>query len=948
MENNGILKSFDLQDDLNPKIWKKNSKGSYTLSPKVREKLLEIAYEFIESLKVDVIVSDVHLTGSLVNFNWSQYSDFDLHIIADFNQFPKKSLHLYEELFKLKKTIFNSEQNIKIYGYDVEVFVQDENEKGHSAGIFSLISNDWLEKPKKEKFELNKTILKKKIDQWTEKIDKVLESAKEEKDLQKSKKIIDNLKTKIKDYRKIGLEKGGEMSYENLVFKYLRRSGHIEKLFSFKKEKLDKELSLNESILNEMQINDISGLSTYRRTPQPKKEYFMVHHTAGLGTAEGVVQVLNKRRLGVQWVVDLEGKIYRTLPPGNLGAHVGNNSRNRSVSNRNTEGVEVIGMDDDDIKKRHDADIAQGILPRQAEAVRQLVKSLGYSPDQLIGHGEVSNNRGRSEGQTIIKYIRDNWDKPVDSNLKVSDLNIDNTTSSTSKKTDTETSKQNTTTTPDSSTSSSNDFGSIISNFFKGITGSLGSLGSSTPSSSEPSEKPTEDLLKDLESVKTSTTKDKSEIETVQKSLIKLGYDIPSSELGKTDKKTLDAIEKFKKDNNITENYSPLKSLFESFNKREILIEANTFGFPEGHVDSGKVFKGGDGCDWGGSMEKALEILSFARDCKGGDRVVSSQKRSRVKTASGRVSDHYVGNLGAYAVDIPCSGKQGDDLLACIMEKWNGGSNKDYKGGKWLNVNVGGYRYQFGWRVKNHYDHIHVGVKKDGSKVVDVDKSDESGKSSDVITQSFISKLIDKLKNLGKDSEGGSGSNTPESTTSTSSATVSSLPEGIQSAISDLKSQYGLTVTDKHIQNEIEQEGVNFYEDAGGVNSEAHNSLSTLLYNLYKSFPNAPKNTNQNCKNLIGCVSGYRGYNTQIGTFASKVKNKDISQRQKVSALPGFSQHHTGKAFDILSVEDSFWNRNPKIEEWVEKNASKYGFKVSYPTQGVLRKPEPWHLYYTK
>jgi len=255
MENNGILKSFDLQDDLNPKIWKKNSKGSYTLSPEVREKLLEIAYEFIESLKVDVIVSDVHLTGSLVNFNWSQYSDFDLHIIADFNQFPKKSLPLYEELFKLKKTIFNSEQNIKIYGYDVEVFVQDENEKGHSAGIFSLISNDWLEKPKKEKFEVNKTILKKKIDQWTEKIDKVLESAQEEKDLEKSKKIIDNLKTKIKEYRKIGLEKGGEMSYENLVFKYLRRSGHIEKLFSFKKERLDKELSLKEKLsINESTI----------------------------------------------------------------------------------------------------------------------------------------------------------------------------------------------------------------------------------------------------------------------------------------------------------------------------------------------------------------------------------------------------------------------------------------------------------------------------------------------------------------------------------------------------------------------------------------------------------------------------------------------------------------------------------------------------------------------
>ena len=55
MENNGILKSFDLQDDLNPKIWEKTSKGSYILSPKVREKLLEIAYEFIEPLKLPKI-----------------------------------------------------------------------------------------------------------------------------------------------------------------------------------------------------------------------------------------------------------------------------------------------------------------------------------------------------------------------------------------------------------------------------------------------------------------------------------------------------------------------------------------------------------------------------------------------------------------------------------------------------------------------------------------------------------------------------------------------------------------------------------------------------------------------------------------------------------------------------------------------------------------------------
>ena len=247
MENNNILKSFDLQDELNTKIWKKVKDDQYILTPKVREKLLEIAYEFIQFLKVDIIVSDVHLTGSLANYNWSEYSDFDLHVIADFNQFPKNQLDLYKELFTLKKTIFNSDQNIKIYGYDVELYVQDENEEHTSTGVYSLIHDEWLEKPKKENFEVDKSVLKTKIDQWTEKIDKVLESADEESDLQKSKKIIDNLKDKIKQYRKIGLEKKGEISYENLVFKYLRRSGHIEKLFNFKTKKLDKELSLKES-----------------------------------------------------------------------------------------------------------------------------------------------------------------------------------------------------------------------------------------------------------------------------------------------------------------------------------------------------------------------------------------------------------------------------------------------------------------------------------------------------------------------------------------------------------------------------------------------------------------------------------------------------------------------------------------------------------------------------
>ena len=108
-----ILSSFHLQDELNPKIWElpnerdmSDPKGQVeVMVPKVRERLLEIAYEFIEFLGVDVIISDVVMTGSLANYNWSKYSDVDLHLIADFEQFSEKELPLYEELFKLKKTL---------------------------------------------------------------------------------------------------------------------------------------------------------------------------------------------------------------------------------------------------------------------------------------------------------------------------------------------------------------------------------------------------------------------------------------------------------------------------------------------------------------------------------------------------------------------------------------------------------------------------------------------------------------------------------------------------------------------------------------------------------------------------------------------------------------------------------------------------------------------------
>ena len=236
-----ILSSFHLQDELNPKIWESSDK----MSSKVRERLLEIAYEFIEFLGVDVIISDVVMTGSLANYNWSQYSDVDLHLIADFEQFSERELPLYEELFKLKKTLFNDKHDIKIYGYDVELYVQNDVEAHFSSGEYSVLFDEWKNKPKKEKVKIDTELIQNKSKHWMKIIDEVIDNS-DEKSLESGVNSINKVKDKLKKYSTAGLEDGGEMSDENLVFKVLRRNGYIQKLFDFQNEYQDKKLSLKE------------------------------------------------------------------------------------------------------------------------------------------------------------------------------------------------------------------------------------------------------------------------------------------------------------------------------------------------------------------------------------------------------------------------------------------------------------------------------------------------------------------------------------------------------------------------------------------------------------------------------------------------------------------------------------------------------------------------------
>ena len=241
MKDNNIIQSFFSKDELNSKIWDDNQK----LRKEVREKLLQTANEFIDFIGVPLLIEDVIFTGSLANYNWSEYSDIDLHVVCDFIQFSDTELSLYEELFKVKKTIFNTNHDIKIFGYEVELYVQNASEAHFSSGVYSVLYDEWDVKPEKEDSNIDTKILKSKINHWKSQIDTVVDNA-TEKDIDEAREYIKKFKEKLKKYRSSGLKKEGEYSYENLVFKYLRRSDYLEKLFNLENNLLDKELSLME------------------------------------------------------------------------------------------------------------------------------------------------------------------------------------------------------------------------------------------------------------------------------------------------------------------------------------------------------------------------------------------------------------------------------------------------------------------------------------------------------------------------------------------------------------------------------------------------------------------------------------------------------------------------------------------------------------------------------
>lgn len=218
---------------LDPKLWDENKQ----LKPEIRESLLKIAMDFYETTDFTSEMQDILMLGSSTNYNWTNESDIDLHILVDIatekinNEYARK----FMDGIGAK---WNDEHDIVIKGHNVEVYIQDINETNRSLASYSIMHNEWVKPPVPQEINLDKEKIKHKYHEIKKKIDDVIETG----DVDKLKSLMKS----IRSYREAGLSKEGEYSTENVVFKALRHTDMLAKLKDATQTIYDKQVSITE------------------------------------------------------------------------------------------------------------------------------------------------------------------------------------------------------------------------------------------------------------------------------------------------------------------------------------------------------------------------------------------------------------------------------------------------------------------------------------------------------------------------------------------------------------------------------------------------------------------------------------------------------------------------------------------------------------------------------
>ena len=112
-----ITENIEVHNTLNPKIFRGD-----IMRQDVRDAALQIVNHFLQQIDMKVNVSDVVLLGSNAAYNYTEDSDFDLHIITNFNRYDANP-EIIKELFNARRSNWKNNYDVTIKGYPVEIYV---------------------------------------------------------------------------------------------------------------------------------------------------------------------------------------------------------------------------------------------------------------------------------------------------------------------------------------------------------------------------------------------------------------------------------------------------------------------------------------------------------------------------------------------------------------------------------------------------------------------------------------------------------------------------------------------------------------------------------------------------------------------------------------------------------------------------------------------------------
>jgi len=134
----------------------------------------------------------------------------------------------------------------------------------------------------------------------------------------------------------------------------------------------------------------------------------------------------------------------------------------------------------------------------------------------------------------------------------------------------------------------------------------------------------------------------------------------------------------------------------------------------------------------------------------------------------------------------------------------------------------------------------------------------------------------------------------------------------------------------------------------------AEQSRNNRSHRLTPSAANAWMHLKQAAVNdgeYIFIISAFRSVEQQTEIIEKKLNGGQIiSEILKVSAVPGYSEHHSGRAIDIGAnssrpLEEEF--SETSAFKWLQSNANCYGYTLSYPKDNIYGYDyEPWHWCY--